>query len=249
MSNLFYADFGKDFEPDIPQPEDQKMKTNLTILTTALFLLIANYLIAQPSVSFYFTTAFPVNDYRLLDGEEGYGGNLEIFFISPSKQKPLGIGISLSYFGQGLFFYEDYCNRETYLSNNRANNFANAHLVFQLAPTGGTVRPYLETLFGGSYIFSNSQIFTPDYIPVSLYIDDWAWSYGIGGGFKILLGPDDDGGSSLYLDLKGRYLMSSNISLLDRNSIRYANNSFYYSVNETQINFVAVQIGLVFYFR
>jgi len=63
------------------------------------------------------------------------------------------------------------------------------------------------------------------------------------------LGADDIGGGSLYLDLKGRYLMSSNVSLLDRNSIRYANNSFYYSVNETQINFVAVQIGLFFYFR
>jgi len=43
--------------------------------------------------------------------------------------------------------------------------------------------------------------------------------------------------------------MSSDVSLLDRNSIRYANNSFYYSVNETQLNFVAVQIGMVFYFR
>jgi hypothetical protein len=224
------------------------MKTNLTILTTLFLLISVQYLSAQPSVSFYFTTAIPTNNYQQFDDDLGYGGNLEIFFISPSKQKPLGMGISLSYFGQGLYFYEDPCNCETYLSNNMANNFANAHLVFQLAPTGGTVRPYLETLFGGSYIFSNSQIFTPDYIPVSLYIDDWAWSYGIGGGFKFLLGADDDSGS-LYLDLKGRYLMSSDVSILDRNSIRYANNSFYYTVNETQLNFVAVQIGVIFYFR
>ncbi|MCU0365111.1 MAG: hypothetical protein MUE93_05515 [Ignavibacteriaceae bacterium] len=135
------------------------------------------------------------------------------------------------------------------MGDNRANNFANLHLVFQLAPTGGTVRPYLETLFGGSYIFSNSQIMTLDYTSVNLFIDDWAWSYGVGGGFKFLLGADDEGGSSLYLDLKGRYLMSSDVTLLDRNSIRYANNSFYYSVNETQINFVAVQVGLIFNFR
>ena len=224
------------------------MKTNLKILITLTFLMSATYLLGQPSASFYFTTAIPVNDYRLLDSEEGYGGNLEIFFISPSKQKPLGMGISLSYFGQGLYFYEDPCNCETYLGDNRANNFTNLHLVFQLAPTGGTVRPYLETLFGGSYIFSNSQIITLDYTPVNLFIDDWAWSYGVGGGFKFLLGADDNDGGSLYLDLKGRYLMSSDVSLLDRNSIRYANNSFYYSLNETQINFVAVQIGLIFYF-
>ena len=225
------------------------MKTNFKILITLIILMSATYLFGQPSASFYFTTAIPVNDYRLLDSEEGYGGNLEIFFISPSKQKPLGMGISLSYFGQGLYFYEDPCNCETYLGDNRANNFTNLHLVFQLAPTGGTVRPYLETLFGGSYIFSNSQIMTLDYTSVNLFIDDWAWSYGVGGGFKFLLGADDNDGGSLYLDLKGRYLMSSEVSLLDRNSIRYANNSFYYSLNETQINFVAVQIGLVFYFR
>jgi hypothetical protein len=225
------------------------MKTNFTILTTIILLASIQNLTAQPSVSFYFTTAIPVNEYEQFDDELGYGGNLELFFMSPSKPKLLGIGISLSYFGQGLYFYEDPCYCETYLSNNMANNFANAHLVFQLAPTGGTVRPYLETLFGGSYIFSYSQILTPAYVPVSLYIDDWAWSYGVGGGLKFLIGADDSDGSSLYLDLKGRYLMSSDVTLLDRGSIRYANDSFYYSVNETQLNFVALQIGMVFYFR
>ena len=221
------------------------MKTNLIILTTLFFLISAQYLIAQPSVSFYFTTAIPVNDYQQFDDELGYGGNLELFFISPSKQKPIGMGISLSYFGQGLYFYEDPCDCETYLGDNRANNFTNLHLVFQIAPTGGTVRPYLETLFGGSYVFSNSQITTLNYSSVNLFIDDWAWSYGVGGGLKFLLGGD----GSAYLDLKGRYLMSSDVSLLDRNSIRYANDRFYYSVNETQLNFVAVQIGVVLYFR
>ena len=221
------------------------MKTNLTILTTLFLLISVQYLSAQPSLSFYFTTAIPVNDYQQFDDELGYGGNLELFFISPSKQKPIGMGISLSYFGQGLYFYEDPCDCETYLGDNRANNFTNLHLVFQIAPTGGTVKPYLETLFGGSYVFSNSQITTLNYSSVNLFIDDWAWSYGVGGGLKFLLGGD----GSAYLDLKGRYLMSSDVSLLDRNSIRYANDRFYYSVNETQLNFVAVQIGIIFYLR
>lgn len=225
------------------------MKVYFKILTLLSLLISTTYLNAQPSASFYFTTAIPVNDYKLFDNELGYGGNLEFLFITPSKAKPMGMGISLSYFTQGLFFATDYYTGETILSDNKANNFTNLHLIFQLAPTGGTVRPYIETFFGGSYVYSYSQIFTLDYVPVSLYIDDWAWSYGVGGGFKFLIGADNDGGGSLYLDLKGRYLMSSDVSLLDRNSIRYANNTFYYSLNESQINFVAVQIGLVFYFR
>jgi len=256
------------------------MKSYFTILIGLLLLSSATYLIAQPSTSFYFTTAIPVNEYQDFDDEVGYGGNLEFFFISPSKEKPIGMGVSLSYLGQGLYFYEDPCdcetnvgnNRanmgvslsylgqglyfyedpcdcETNVGNNRANNFINLNMILQVSPTGGTVRPYLETLFGGSYIYSNTDIITLDYNYVNLYVDDWAWTYGVGGGFKFLLGADDNGGGSMYLDLKGRYLMSSNVNMLDRNSIRYANNIFYDSVKETQINFVAIQIGFILYFR
>lgn len=225
------------------------MKLYIKILIAFFFLLSAKNIMAQPSASFYFTTAFPVNEYQDFDSEVGYGGNLEFFFISPSKPKPIGMGVSLSYFGQGLYFYEDPCDCETYLSNNRANNFINLNIILQVAPTGGTVRPYLETLFGGSYIYSNTELITLNYNTVNLYVDDWAWTYGVGGGFRFLIGPDDNEDGSVYLDLKGRYMMSSDVNLLDRNSTRYANNRFYYSVNETQLNFVAVQIGLVFYFR
>jgi hypothetical protein len=224
------------------------MKSQITILSILSLLILANYSYAQPSASLYFTTAIPVNEFRYFDNDLGYGGNLEIFFFSPTKQKPFGMGISFAYFGQGLYFYDDPYSDETYLSRNRANNFSSIHLIFQVAPTAGTVRPYLETFFGGSYIFSESQIYTLDYIPVSFYFDDWAWSYGIGGGFKFLVGGED-GGGSIYLDLKGRYLMSSDVGILDRQSIRYANDTFYYSVNETQINFVTLQVGFVFYFR
>lgn len=220
------------------------MKRQITILSILSLLILANYSNAQPTASIYFTTAIPVNDFQYFDNDLGYGGNLELFFFSPTKEKPFGMGVSLSYFGQGLYFYDDPYSDETYLSGNRANNFSSIHLIFQLAPTGGTVRPYLETFFGGSYIFSASEVYTLDYNPVNLYIDDWAWSYGVGGGFKFLISSDESG-RSLFLDFKGRYLMSSNVGILDRHSIRYANDSFYYSVNETQMNFVAIQIGFV----
>jgi hypothetical protein len=225
------------------------MKLHLTILIPLFGLLVINNSIAQPSASIYFTTAFPVNEYQNFDAEIGYGANLEYFFISPSREKPIGIGINLSYIGQGLYFYEDPCDCETYVGNNRANNIINMNLILQVAPTGGTVRPYIETFFGGSYIYSNTDIITPDYVSVNLYIDDWAWTYGAGGGFKFLMNAEEDGNGSLYLDVKGRYLMSSDVDLLNRNSLRYANNQFYDAVKETQLNFVAVQIGIVFYFR
>ena len=225
------------------------MKTNFITLAAILIFLSAKSLFAQPSTSFYFTTAFPVNEYADFDNEVGYGGNLEFFFKSPSKEKPIGIGVSLSYLGQGLYFYDDPCDCETNIGDNRANNFVNLSMILQVAPTGGTVRPYIETFFGGSYIYSNTDIITPDYASVHLFVDDWAWTYGAGGGFKFLIGQNDDESNLIYLDLKGRYLMSSNVNLLNRNSLRYANNQFYDAVKETQLNFVAIQVGVILYFR
>ena len=233
----------------VSETEDNKMKFYLKILTGIFFLISSNYLVAQPSVSFYFTTAFPVNEYQNFDNEVGYGGNLEFFFISPSKPKPIGIGASLSYFGQGLYFYNDPCDCETYIGNNRANNFINLNLILQVAPTGGTVRPYLETLFGGSYIYSSTDVITLNSTIINLYIDDWAWTYGVGGGLKFLINEVGEDGSGMFLDLKARYLMSSNVNLLNRNSLRFANNQFYDAVQEIQLNFVTAQIGISFYFR
>ena len=224
------------------------MKSNIKIHYILFILLLSKSLIAQPSTSFYFTTAFPVNEFESFNDDVGFGGNLEVLFSSPSKQKPIGIGISLSYLGQGLYFYEDPCNCEVYLGNNRANNFINLSMILQLAPTGGTVRPYIETVFGGSYIFTYTEILTPYYASADFYIDDWAWTYGVGGGFKFLLGMEENENGSLYLDIKGRYMMSSDIDLLDKNSIRYANDRFYYVVNETQLDYVAIQVGVVFAF-
>ncbi|MBE7476067.1 MAG: hypothetical protein HND39_07235 [Ignavibacteriota bacterium] len=223
------------------------MKKYFTITLLTIFIQLTD-LSAQPSASLYFTTAFPINEYRLFDDEPGYGGNLELLLLTPSKQHPLGIGLSFSFFSQGLFWATDYYTGETILSDNMANNFSNLHLVFQLAPTGGTVRPYIESFFGGSYIYSHSQVFTLDYLPVSLFVDDWAWSFGVGGGFKFLIGGEE-GNGSVFLDLKGRYLMTSEVGVLDRNSIRFANNDFFYAVNESKINFIAAQIGVLIYFN
>lgn len=76
------------------------MKKYFTITLLTIFIQLTD-LSAQPSASLYFTTAFPINEYRLFDDEPGYGGNLELLLLTPSKQHPLGIGLSFSFFHKG----------------------------------------------------------------------------------------------------------------------------------------------------
>ena len=79
-----------------------------------------------------------------------------LLFFSPSEKSPFGAGISLSYIIYGARFVTDPYSDELSLSFNKANNFASALILFQIAPHSGSLRPYFETVFGGTYIFSKT---------------------------------------------------------------------------------------------
>jgi len=139
---------------------------------SAVFLLLFNLtLLAQPSASFNFTTAIPMGDFKNYANNVGFGGNIEFFFFSPSERTPYGLGINLSYISYGVHLLTGPESDELSLSFNKANNFASVYVLFQIAPHTGTVRPYFETLFGGSYIFSLTEVGYDYYSPVTLWID------------------------------------------------------------------------------
>ena len=202
---------------------------------------------AQPAASINFITAIPMGDFTGYSSNVGFGGNLEFLFFSPTERMPYGMGINLSYVSYGVHFLVDPESDELVLSSNRANNFASVHILFQIAPHTGTVRPYLETLFGGSYIFSITDISYDYYTPATLWIDDWAWSYGAGAGIKFFLAgnPLFNSGSS-FIDLKVRYLFGTGATYLDRNSIEYYGEEVYYSLSESKR--ICLQYQLVFPF-
>ena len=136
----------------------------------ALFLLLINLqLLAQPSASLYFTTAIPADDYSKFSSEVGFGGTMELFLFSPSENLPYGFGLNLSYVGYGIHFLKNPDSEDLDMSFNKANNFASAHILFQIAPYTGSVRPYFETLFGGTYIFSRTEMGYAYHHPVVLW--------------------------------------------------------------------------------
>jgi len=204
---------------------------------------------AQPSASFNFTTAIPMGEFKNHTSNVGFGGNMEFFFFSPSERTPYGLGVNLSCLSYGAHFYEDPYSDDLELSFDKANNFASVHLLFQIAPHKGSVRPYFETLFGGSYIYSLTEVGYYYDSHLNLWIDDWAWSYGGGVGLKFFAtgNPLFDTGST-YIDFKVRYLLSTEITYLDRNSVEYYGNEVYYSLSKSKADMLTVSIGFFFFF-
>lgn len=223
------------------------MKQLLQTLAITILILSTNF--AQPSASINFTTAFPMGDFADFNANTGIGGNLEFFFFSPTERTPYGFGINLSYISYGLHFNNDPYTDELTLSGNEANNFASAYILFQIAPPSGTVRPYFETLFGGSYIYSLTEIGYDYDGPINLHIDDWAWSYGAGAGIKLFLfGNPYYYSGAAFIDFKIRYLFGTNAIYLDRGSIEIYYDEVNYSVIESKTDMLTASIGISFMF-
>jgi hypothetical protein len=223
------------------------MKTIILSVIITISILVTSF--AQPSASLNFTTAIPMGDFKDFTNKVGFGGNLELFFFSPSERMPYGLGINLSYLSYGAHFFDDPYSDELELSFDKANNFASAHILFQIAPHKGTIRPYFETLFGGSYIYSLTEIGYDYDGPLNLWIDDWAWSYGAGLGLKLFVTGDPffNSGSS-YIDFKVRYLFGTSAEYLDRNSVEIYYDEVYYSVIESKTDMLMVSIGFSYFF-
>jgi len=222
---------------------------NRTLKYIITSLAIISSIAAQPSASFYFTTAVPAGDFSNYNKNLGFGGNLEFFFFTPSPKTPYGLGLDFSYTSYGLFFHTDPYTDELSLSSDRANNFISAHILFQIAPYSGGIRPYVETLFGGSYIFSITDIGYYYYSDETLNLNDWAWSYGAGVGVKFLTTGDPYfNPGSVFLDLKVRYLLSTRTTYLDKNSIEVYDDAVYYTLNKSKTDMITISIGAYIFF-
>jgi hypothetical protein len=85
--------------------------------------------------------------------------------------------------------------------------------------------------------------------PVVLWVDDWAWSYGGGVGLKLLAHGDPFfNHGSVYLDLKVRYLMSTETTYLDRSTVAFYDGVIEYNLIKSKTDMLTVSFGLFFYF-
>lgn len=171
----------------------------------------------------------------------------------PNENLPFSVGLNVGYVIYGNETRKEPWSTtipDAFLTVKRTNNLVNFHALFQIIPFKWKFRPYLEGLFGGAYIFTTTSV-ESDYqdkeLTSSTNFDDWAWNYGAGGGFQIYLTKSNNeiSESTIYLDLKARYLFGTEAAYLKEGSVKIINGKVYYDIAKSKTDLLYISLGVV----
>jgi hypothetical protein len=200
---------------------ERKMKRNLAaVLIITLFFTIN---ILPQSAGGGLMLGFPQGEFKDNIDRLGFGISGQVLFFNPMQGLPFGFGLDIGYLNYGSETRQEPFNSnipDVIVDVDRSNNLVNFHLLFQIAPPSGDVRPYLELLFGGAYIWTSTSVNSrgsEEEVASNTNFDDFAWNYGAGGGLLInVYTPDvqESNFEALYLDLKVRYLFGTEAEYL-----------------------------------
>lgn len=224
-----------------------------TFLVIAIVLLFAQISIAQ-TFGGSLMLGSPQGDFRKNVDRLGYGLQVEGTLWATSKERPVSFGLDLGY-----MVYGEISERRAwpgfpgiYLNLNRTNSLANLHLMLKISPFSGAVKPYVEGLAGGSYLFTTSSVKSEnssEEIASSTNFDDFNFSYGGGGGFLFKLSENLGDVKTLYLDLKVRYLMGSEAEYLTEESVVINNlGDAIFNPKKSKTDIMTFHLGVIAYF-
>ncbi|MHB9039443.1 MAG: hypothetical protein ACYC4T_02200 [Melioribacteraceae bacterium] len=219
-----------------------------------LFFLFVSINSAQ-TVGASFMIASPQGEFKNNVDNLGFGVQVEGTLWAPSTQRPFSIGLSAGYLVYGLV-----SERRAlpgfpgiYLNLTRTNSIANLHALFKITPFMGSIRPYIEGIFGGNYLFTTSEVKNENgdqQIASSTNFDDFTWSYGGGAGLLFKLSENLENVSTLFLDLKVRYMYGTEAEYLTENSV-FVNNlgDTIFNPQKSKTDLITFHVGVVAYFN
>ncbi len=210
------------------------------------------------AINFY--VGFPQGEFKQNINRNGYGLNAEGLW-KPYKYSPFSFGANFGILNYGSVTRKEafsYTIPDVFVNVTNDNNILNYHLVAQVAPAVGVFKPYVQFLFGGSYIYTQTRIenrSTGEEIATSTNFEDYAWSYGAAGGFLFRVSKNENPDvmsvsfREIYLNLKVSYLYGSNAEYLKEGSIRYVGaGKVEYDVKESKTDLLGLHIGVVIVF-
>ncbi|KAF0153019.1 MAG: hypothetical protein FD143_459 [Ignavibacteria bacterium] len=216
-----------------------------------LFLAISSVSFAQ-TIGGSFMLGYPQGEFRSNVDRMGFGGQIQGTLWTPSKERPFTIGFDIGYivYGQVDEKLPWIGYPGVYLDLSRTNSMGSAHILMQISPFFGTIRPYVECLFGGAYLQTRTTVRNEnknEEIASSTNFDDVTWNYGGGAGMLFRLGGASENVEAIYLDLKARYLFGTEAEYLTEKSLLYvkANGEPVFAVKKSKTDFFSFHIGAV----
>lgn len=224
-------------------------KFYIGILITLIIIVFSGLSNAQQA-GINLSVAIPQGEFGEQVDNLGYGLSGEFMFLSPKPKSPFGLGLNLGYYVYGSESRSEpmYNIPEVFLRVDRTNNLVNFHIVFEVGLPTGRIRPYLQGLFGGQYLFTETSVKNErnsEEFASSTNYEDWAWSYGAGGGISILLSGDPvTEANAIYLDLKARYLFGSEATYLKEGSVEVIGQQVTYHPSKSKIDLLTIHAGV-----
>ncbi|MDT8323041.1 MAG: hypothetical protein RRA94_02930 [Bacteroidota bacterium] len=176
----------------------------------------------------HFMLAFPQGEFEENTDQVGVGLNLDLGYVIPDMPVVAGAAFGFATYGSETFNVP--FSSTVQLVNvdlTTSNNLAIGHLFLRVQPQSGIFRPYFEGLLGFNYLWTESSVEDERYedsqIAGSTNLDDFAFSYGAGGGlmFRVYRGETEQPGQGIevLVDLKARYLYGGEAKYFDKESI------------------------------
>ena len=170
------------------------------------------------------------------------------------QAQPIQVGLELSF---GIYgtkvevrddlyqgFTEDYRIR-------RNNNYTSGMAVFRYLPSMSCkVTPFIEIQAGANYLYSRFTIrpsFFEEAIEAGIDMDDWAFSYKVGGGIQLPL-PLIDGGK---LEFRFNYQDGGTMRFLTKGDVHFlpdkGDGEFEYNTRQSPLQLITASVGIVVY--
>lgn len=232
----------------------------IIILTTLLILGLSTASFSQEiQAALDVGVGIPQGDFR--QQFDHVGGGINLMGGYRFANSPVMLGMEFGFMNFGTDTREEPISTtipDLRVEVENSYNLVHGDLLLRLIAPPSTIRPYVDGLVGFNYFFTQTVIrdrddFFDEEKLSDTNFEDTALSYGFGAGVQIRLWQrkgeitrtlNDVEPSSVYLNLRGRYMYGREAEYLQKGSIRTDNGEVVYDVSQSTTNLLHIKIGV-----
>lgn len=202
----------------------------------------------------------PQGEFR--DQSDHVGGGINLMGGYRFANSPVMLGIEFGFLNFGTDTREEPLSStipDLRVEVENSYNLVHGDLLLRLIAPPAGVRPYVDGLIGFNYFFTETVIrdrddFFDEEKLSDTNFEDTALSYGFGAGMQIRLWQkegevtrdiEDVEPSSVYLNLRARYLFGHEAEYLQKGSIEVDDGEVFYNISQSNTDLLHIKIGVV----